>query len=88
MRSERRVEPHRLVSLGRNWYLVAYDLTREDWRSFRLDRLTAPRTTGGRFLPRKLPAEDAVAFVRAGIAQAPRSFQVDASSLLSGTQSN
>ncbi|MET9023650.1 YafY family protein [Actinopolymorpha sp. NPDC004070] len=66
-RSGRQVEPHRLVSLGRRWYLVAYDLTRHDWRSFRLDRVTEPRSTGTRFRPRQLPADDAAAFVRAGI---------------------
>ena len=77
-RSGRRVEPHRLVSLGRNWYLVAYDLSRSDWRTFRLDRLTDPRTTGARSIQRALPADDAMAFVRAGIAQAPRPFTVDA----------
>jgi predicted DNA-binding transcriptional regulator YafY len=63
----RHVEPHRLVSLGRRWYLVAYDLFRQDWRSFRLDRLDHPRLTGARFAPRTLPAKDAAAFVRAGI---------------------
>src|SRR5712692_3411076 len=63
----RHVEPHRLVSLGRRWYLVAYDLLRQDWRSFRLDRLEHPRNTGTRFSPRELPAKDAAAFVRAGI---------------------
>ena len=41
-RTDRRVEPHRLVSLGRRWYLVAYDRDRQDWRSFRLDRITGP----------------------------------------------
>ncbi|MBV9173356.1 MAG: YafY family transcriptional regulator [Chloroflexi bacterium] len=61
----RHVEPHRLVALGRRWYLVAYDLRREDWRSFRLDRIEQPRSTEIRFQPRQLPAEDAVAFVRA-----------------------
>ena len=66
-RSARHVEPHRLVSLGRRWYLVGYDLDRQDWRSFRLDRLAEPRGTGTRFRPRELPAEDAAAFVRAGI---------------------
>ncbi|MGY1711781.1 helix-turn-helix transcriptional regulator [Geodermatophilus sp. SYSU D00758] len=65
--STREVEPHRLVTLGRRWYLVAYDLGRGDWRSFRLDRLTAPRPTGARAAPRRLPAEDAVSFVQAGI---------------------
>lgn len=76
-RSERHVEPHRLVSLGRRWYLVAYDLTRHDWRSFRLDRLTAPAGDGARFRPRELPAEDAAAFVRAGLDQAPRSYRIE-----------
>ena len=65
--TERLVEPHRLVPLGRRWYLVAYDLHRHGWRSFRLDRLTDPRRTGARFRPRDLPAEDAAAFVRAGL---------------------
>jgi predicted DNA-binding transcriptional regulator YafY len=63
----RHVEPHRLVALGRRWYLVGYDLARHDWRSFRLDRLAAPRGTGTHFRPRELPAADAAAFVRAGI---------------------
>jgi predicted DNA-binding transcriptional regulator YafY len=76
--TERHVEPHRLVSIGRRWYLVAYDLTRHDWRSFRLDRLTEPRTTGARFRPRALPAEDAAAFVRAGIENSPTADTIEA----------
>jgi len=76
-RTERHVEPYRLVPLGRRWYLVGYDLTRHDWRSFRLDRLVDPRGTGARFRPRPLPAEDAAAFVRAGIENVPRSYQVE-----------
>jgi predicted DNA-binding transcriptional regulator YafY len=70
-RTDRHVEPHRLVSLGRRWYLVAYDLNRHDWRSFRLDRLDDPCGTGARFRPRELPAENAAAFVRAGIDNVP-----------------
>jgi predicted DNA-binding transcriptional regulator YafY len=65
--THRRVEPHRLVSLGRRWYLVAYDRDRQDWRSFRVDRISEPEATETRFRPRELPAEDAPAFVRAGI---------------------
>ena len=60
----RLVEPHRLVSLGRRWYLVAWDVDRGDWRTFRVDRLTDPVATGARFRPRDLPAGDAAAFVR------------------------
>ena len=70
-RTNRLVEPFRLVPLGRRWYLVAYDLHRHDWRSFRLDRLDAPQRTGARFRPRDLPADDAAAFVRAGPPQPP-----------------
>lgn len=69
--SQRRVEPHRLVSLGRRWYLVGYDLSRQEWRTFRLDRLTDPRATGIRFAPRRLPAPDAASFVRSGLRDAP-----------------
>ena len=73
----RHVEPHRLVSLGRRWYLVAYDLTRHDWRSFRLDRLLGAERTGVRFRPRRLPADDAAAFVRAGIESVPSRYAID-----------
>jgi predicted DNA-binding transcriptional regulator YafY len=76
--SRRRVEPHRLVSVGRRWYLVAYDLTRFDWRSFRLDRVSEPRPTGARFRPRTLPADDAAAFVRESLGSlAPQAVEID-----------
>jgi predicted DNA-binding transcriptional regulator YafY len=76
-RSERAVDPHRLVLLGRRWYLVAYDLARFDWRTFRLDRVAAPRPTGVRALPRQLPTPDAAEFVRAGIENLPSRYQVE-----------
>jgi predicted DNA-binding transcriptional regulator YafY len=75
-RTERDVEPHRLVSLGRRWYLVAFDLTRDDWRSFRMDRIERPHGTGARFRSRVLPAKDAAEFVRAGIDNVPAAHQV------------
>ncbi|MEU6574300.1 YafY family protein [Streptomyces sp. NPDC046805] len=75
--SDRHVEPHRLVCLSRRWYLVAYDLTRHDWRSFRVDRLTAPYGTGARFRPRDLPAADAAEFIRAGLNNLPHLYQVE-----------
>jgi len=74
--TDRRVEPLRLVSLGRRWYLVAYDRDRQDWRSFRLDRITDVVTTGQRFRPRELPAEDALTFVQAGIRRMPQRYAV------------
>ncbi len=75
--SERHVEPHRLVALGRRWYLVAFDLTRHDWRSFRIDRLTGPTGDGSRFRPRELPTADAAEFVRAGVDRVARPYRVE-----------
>jgi predicted DNA-binding transcriptional regulator YafY len=63
--ADRFVEPFRLVALGRRWYLVAFDVDRGDWRTFRLDRLGDPAVTGARFAPRALPGGDAGEFVRA-----------------------
>ncbi|WP_404383615.1 YafY family transcriptional regulator [Knoellia locipacati] len=74
--THRRVEPHRLVSLGRRWYLVGWDRDRQDWRSFRVDRVSAPALTGQRFRPRDLPAEDAVAFVQSGFRRIPHRYAV------------
>ncbi|MDN4596113.1 helix-turn-helix transcriptional regulator [Leifsonia virtsii] len=76
--STRTVEPHRLVSIERRWYLVAYDLTRFDWRSFRLDRIAEPRPTGTRFRPRTLPAEDAAEYVRESLHSAVEPMVVEA----------
>jgi predicted DNA-binding transcriptional regulator YafY len=52
--SRRSCEPHRLVHTGRRWYLVAWDNDREDWRTFRVDRLAVRDTPGPRFPPREL----------------------------------
>jgi predicted DNA-binding transcriptional regulator YafY len=73
----RHVEPHRLVLLGRRWYLAGYDLDRQGWRSYRLDRLAGPSGTGARFRPRELPAADAAAFVRAGIQSARAGYDIE-----------
>ncbi|MEU1799741.1 WYL domain-containing protein [Streptomyces sp. NPDC019937] len=61
----RRVQPHHLVTWGGRWYLVAWDLDREDWRTFRADRITPRTPTGPRFAPRALPGGDVAAFVAA-----------------------
>jgi predicted DNA-binding transcriptional regulator YafY len=62
--TRRHLEPQRLVATGRRWYLVAWDLERDDWRMFRVDRVDAPQATGARATPRELPAADAAAFVQ------------------------
>jgi predicted DNA-binding transcriptional regulator YafY len=63
--SERRVEPHRLVATDRRWYLVAFDLDRDDWRTFRVDRISELRVPGHTFVPREL--EDPGRMVAEGI---------------------
>ena len=73
--SRREVEPHSLVNVGRRWYLVAWDAGREDWRTFRVDRLTAPATTGVRSSPRKLPAKDGAAYVSQSLSTAPHRYE-------------
>src|SRR6476646_8798139 len=71
----RDVEPHSLVNLGRRWYLVAWDRRREDWRTFRVDRIERPAATGPRFTARALPAKDASAYVRSSISDAFSRFE-------------
>ena len=72
--SRRLVEPHTLVHLGRRWYLLAWDLDRADWRTFRVDRLARPASNGTRFTPRRLPTKDAATYVERSIASAPSRF--------------
>ncbi len=67
--SRRHVEPYRLVSTGRRWYLVAHDLDKSQWRTFRLDRLRDPQPTGVRSSPVDPP--DAALFVGEGISCRP-----------------
>ncbi len=71
--TDRLVEPHRLVQAGYRWYLVARDLARDDWRTYRADRIEAPRLTGVRFVPQDPP--DAAAFVARSVSTAPYRYQ-------------
>lgn len=64
--SERHVEPYQLVHAGRRWYLFAWDRDRDDWRSFRIDRVSAAQATGMRF--ERAPSPDPAAFVAEGMA--------------------
>lgn len=68
--ARREVEPYRLVRAGSRWYLVAWDISREDWRSFRVDRMEPKIPSGPRFVPRELPPGGAAHFVATGIDRA------------------
>lgn len=72
--STRSVEPHRLVHTGYRWYLVAWDLTRNDWRTFRVDRVEGDLKTSMRFKPRKPPEGGFAAFVSKSIAHVPNPY--------------
>ncbi|HEY3530038.1 MAG TPA: YafY family protein [Nocardioides sp.] len=71
--SARTVEPVGLVATGRRWYLMAYDVDRDDWRTFRLDRMTKVEPTTWRFRERE--HEDPAAFVQRAVASAAYRFQ-------------
>ncbi|WP_052847364.1 helix-turn-helix transcriptional regulator [Streptomyces avicenniae] len=66
---ERTVEPVRMVATRRRWYLMAWDVARDDWRTFRLDRMRAAEATTWRFRPREHP--DPVAYVQQSVTEAP-----------------
>ncbi|MFD0370972.1 helix-turn-helix transcriptional regulator [Streptomyces sp. NPDC059071] len=68
--TRRTVEPHRLVCSERRWYLVAWDLDRAGWRTFRADRITPTPPHGPRFVPREPPADDLAAYVAKGVSTA------------------
>jgi predicted DNA-binding transcriptional regulator YafY len=61
----RRAEPHHVVSRHGRWYLLAWDLDRNDWRTYRADRITLRTPNGPRFTPRPIPGADVAAFVAA-----------------------
>ena len=69
--SRREAEPHALVCTEARWYLLAWDLLRGDWRTFRVDRIAGLPRAGERFLPRRVPGGDAAAFVSRAISVQP-----------------
>jgi predicted DNA-binding transcriptional regulator YafY len=69
--SRRSAEPHRLVHSGRRWYLVGWDVGREDWRTYRVDRLRLRTPNGPRFAPRDPPDEDLASYLSRAISTAP-----------------
>lgn len=75
--STRYVEPYRLVTLGRRWYLVAFDLDRADWRTFRIDRVKEPLASRNSFDPRPLPAPDLSSYLAERIRELKTSIDVE-----------
>lgn len=73
--SRRRVEPHGLVTVSGRWVMVAWDAGREDWRTFRLERMSDVAGVRHRFTPRPLPDADAAAYLARTLAAAPYRFR-------------
>jgi predicted DNA-binding transcriptional regulator YafY len=71
----RTVEPYRVVSIGRRWYLFAWDRDRHAWRTFRIDRMSVQHQAGPHFTPRELPADDIAAYVMRSVRSAPMRYQ-------------
>ncbi len=63
-KTDRYVEPHGVVALWGRWYLVAFDVDRDDWRTFRLDRISDPRPGRNAFPHRAPPAANLHDYVR------------------------
>ena len=76
--AERHVEPHQLVSIHQRWYLLAYDRDREDWRTFRLDRMRSPWGTRIRFKPRSIPGGSAAEYVEHSLRSIPMRYRAEA----------
>ncbi len=73
--SRRRVEPYRIVNAGARWYLVAWDLDRADWRTFRVDRIQPGMSSGARFTPRPLSDAEVEALISRGVPPEARRVQ-------------
>lgn len=73
--SKRLTEPHRLVNWGSRWYLLAWDVDRDDWRIFRADRIVPDSPTGVRFRPRDLDEDQAVEHVVGRVGRATWRFR-------------
>lgn len=79
--SERHVEPHQLVSIHQRWYLLAHDRDRDDWRTFRLDRMSSPWGTRIRFDPRPIPGGSAASYVEQSLRSVPTRYHAEATVL-------
>jgi predicted DNA-binding transcriptional regulator YafY len=73
----RHVEPRALVTAGRRWYLLAFDVDRDDWRTFRLDRMAALTATGARAATRDVPGGDVAAFIASRTLQMAPTYPAD-----------
>ncbi len=65
--TSRTVEPYRQIHLLMRWYLLGWDTDKEDWRVFRIDRVSELKARSRTFAPRTLPARTGVDYLRQGL---------------------
>lgn len=75
--TRRRVEPHALAPADRHWYLLCWDLERNDWRTFRVDRISDLEHTHALFTPHPLTAEQIEEFVFIASSWSPQDVEAD-----------
>lgn len=75
--SIRRVEPHALAPADRRWYLLCWDLGRDDWRTLRVDRIAALEHTGVLFTPREISEEEIAERVLIATSWSPKKIEAD-----------
>ena len=73
--SQRRIEPHRVVHAEGRWYLVAWDTDRQDWRTFRVDRIRSEIVVGHRTAARELSDDEITALISGGVPPAARRYR-------------
>jgi predicted DNA-binding transcriptional regulator YafY len=75
--TRRRVEPLSLVHSGYRWYLVAFDRDRDDWRTFRVDRIDGSASEDTRFVPRTPPHTDLAAYVAEQLGEVSNAYRAE-----------
>ncbi|MEV4775770.1 WYL domain-containing protein [Microbacterium sp. LTA6] len=76
--SIRRVEPQVLAPAGRKWYLLCWDLDRDDWRTFRIDRIESVEHTRALFVPRDISEKEIEERILVASSWSPQKVEVDA----------
>lgn len=61
--TRRRVEPYAVAPADQHWYLLCWDIDKDDWRTFRVDRLDGVEHTRVLFSARDLTTEQVEEFI-------------------------
>lgn len=76
--SIRRVEPHALAPAGRKWFVLCWDLDRDDWRTFRVDRIESVEHTRVLFTRHEISTEEVDELIAVAASWTPQKVEADA----------